>query len=146
MNVFPLISVFRAMSETDMTPILRTFPNVFRKTEWNELTVRQWAASIGKQTSEVIDRIFKSYHVSEQGINPSLSVLKLSNKYSSERLEAACAFALEHVFAPRYSHLRAILASGQDEDYKESKRQEAESSPAGFVRGAAYYGCDDHAE
>lgn len=121
-------------------------PERFQKTEWNELTVRQWAASIGKQTSEVIDRIFKSYHTSEQGINPSLSVLKLSKKYSSERLETACAFALEHVFAPRYSHLRAILASGQDEDYKESKRQEAESSPAGFVRGAAYYGGDDHAE
>ena len=38
------------------------------------------------------------------------------------------------------------LASGQDVEYKESKKQENESSPAGFVRGAAYYGGDDHAE
>ena len=41
---------------------------------------------------------------------------------------------------------RAILAAGQDMEYKESKKQENESSPAGFVRGAAYYGGDDHAE
>ena len=94
----------------------------------------------------VIDRIFKSCRTSEQGINPSMSVLKLSKKYSSERLEAACELAMEHVSVPRYSHLRAILAAGQDVEYKNNKKQDNESSPAGFVRGAAYYGGDDHAE
>lgn len=68
----------------------------------------------GKQTLTVIDRIFKSYRTSEQCINPSMSVLKLSKKYSSERLEIACEFALEHVSVPRYSHFKAILAAGQD--------------------------------
>lgn len=121
-------------------------PERFQKTEWNELMLRQWAASIGKQTLTVIDRIFKSYPTSEQGINPAMSVLKLSKKYSAERLETACELALEHVSVPRYSHLRAILAAGQDVEYKNSKKQENKSSPAGFVRGAAYYGGDDHAE
>lgn len=121
-------------------------PKRFQKTEWNELTIRQWAASIDKQTLAVIERIFKSYRTSEQGINPAMYVLKLSKKYSSERLETACDLALEHVSVPRYSHLRAILSSGQDIEYKDSKKQETESSPAGFVRGAAYYGGDDHAE
>ena len=121
-------------------------PERFQKTEWNELTIRQWAASVGKQTLAVIDRIFKSYNTSEQGINPSMSVLKLRKKYSAERLEAAYELALEHVSVPRYSHLKAILAAGQDVEYKDSKKQENESSPAGFVRGAAYYGGDGHAE
>ena len=94
----------------------------------------------------VIDRIFKSYRTSEQGINSAISVLKLSKKYSSERLETACEMALELVSVPRYSQLKAILAAGQDMEYKNSKKQENESSPAGFVRGAAYYGGDDHAE
>lgn len=71
---------------------------------------------------------------------PAMSVLKLSKKYSAERLETACELALEHVSVPRYSHLRAILAAGQDVEYKNSKKQENESSPVGFVRGAAYYG------
>ena len=97
------------------------------------------------QTRVMIDRIFKSYRISEQGINHAMSVLKLSKKYSFERLETACEL-LEHVSVPRYSHLRAILAAGQDVEYKNSKKQENESSPAGFVRGAAYYGGDDHAE
>lgn len=118
-------------------------PERFQKTEWNEQTIRQWAASIGKQTLAVIDRIFKSYSTSEQGINPAMSVLKLSKKYC---LEAACGLALEHVSVPRYSHLKAILASGQDKEYSVNKKLENESSPAGFVRGAAYYGGDDHAE
>ena len=121
-------------------------PERFQKTEWNELTVRQWAASIGKMTLEVVDRIFKSYRTSEQGINPSMSVLKLSKKYSAERLETACKVALDHVSIPRYSHLRAILASSQDLEYKESEKLENEPSPAGFVRGASYYGGDNHAE
>ena len=121
-------------------------PERFQKTEWNEHTIRQWAASIGKQTLTVVDRVFKSYSTSEQGVNPSMSVLKLSKKYSSERLETACELALEYVSVPRYSHLKAILAASQDVEYKENKKSENESSPAGFVRGAAYYGGDDHAE
>ena len=83
---------------------------------------------------------------SEKGINPALSVLKLSKKYSAERLETACTMALEHVSVPRYSHLRAILSAGKDEDYKPVKQQENEPAPTGFLRGAAYYGGDDHAE
>ncbi len=54
--------------------------------------------------------------------------------------------ALEHVSVPRYSHLRAILSAGKDEDYKPVKQQENEPAPTGFLRGAAYYGGDDHAE
>lgn len=57
-----------------------------------------------------------------------------------------CELAIEHVSVPRYSHLKAILASGQDVEYKENKKQENGSSSAGFVRGAAYYGGDGHAE
>ena len=121
-------------------------PERFQRTEWNEHNIRQWAASIGKQTLEVIDRIFKSCLTSEKGINPALSVLKLSKKYSAERLETACTMALEHVSVPRYSHLRAILSAGKDEDYKPVKQQENEPAPTGFLRGAAYYGGDDHAE
>ena len=57
-------------------------PERFQKTEWNELMLRQRAASIGKQTLTVIDRIFKSYPTSEHGINHATSVLKLSKKYT----------------------------------------------------------------
>jgi hypothetical protein len=54
--------------------------------------------------------------------------------------------ALEHVSVPRYSHLRAILSAGKDENYSPEKQRENESAPTGFLRGAAYYGGDGHAE
>ena len=38
------------------------------------------------------------------------------------------------------------IADSQVVEYKENNKQENESSPAGFVRGAVYYGGDDHAE
>jgi len=54
--------------------------------------------------------------------------------------------ALEHVSVPRYAHLKAILSAGKDEDYQPVKQQENEFAPTGFLRGAAYYGGDGHAE
>ena len=39
-----------------------------------------------------------------------------------------------------------VEARGKDENYKPEKQQENESAPTGFLRGAAYYGGDDHAE
>ena len=56
---------------------------------------------------------------------------------------------LYHLTAQRLFPLNKearTIAAGQDVEYKNSKKQENESSPAGFVRGAAYYGGDDHAE
>ena len=54
--------------------------------------------------------------------------------------------ALEHVSVPRYLHLRAILSADKDEEYMPVEQQENEYAPTGFLRGAAYYGGDGHAE
>lgn len=90
MSVSPPTSGFRARSVTGYDTYPEDAPERFQKTEWNELTLRQWAASVGKQTLTAIDRIFKNCDTSEQGINSSISVLKLSKKCYSERLKAAC--------------------------------------------------------
>ena len=89
----------------------------------------------------MVDRIFASVKVKEQGYNPSLSVLRLSKTYSEARLETACEMALTHVRTPRYHHLKAILAANQDQTYLEQKKaSEKKPSASGYVRGAAYYG------
>ena len=46
-----------------------------------------WASTIGPYTREVIDRIFRSVKVKEQGYNAALSVLHLSSHYSNQRFE-----------------------------------------------------------
>jgi transposase len=127
-------------------------PETFRSiTPWDDVRIRRWAKSIERNTEEVIDRIFRSVSIKEQGYNSCLSVLKLSKKYSDGRLENACEFALNRgIHTPRYRQLNAILSSNQDIIYKESKAEQepSDESPMGYLRGSDYYrkGGDGHAE
>ena len=62
----------------------------------------------------MIDRIFRSVKVKEQGFNAALSVLHLSSHYSNQRFEDACQIVLTNTTLPRYKYLKVILASNQD--------------------------------
>jgi transposase len=119
-------------------------PDQFQQAEWDDKRIRKWAYSIGNNTGEVIDRIFASVKIKEQGYNSSLSVLRLSKSYSEERLEVACEMALAKVRIPRYQHLKSILSSNQDNVYLETKsdtdKKERNRHTQGYVRGADYYG------
>jgi hypothetical protein len=76
-----------------------------------------------------------------------MALLKLSDQYSAERLEAACAKGLFYTPRPSYKSIQTILKSGQDkvvtqpesESHSEASSQ-AEASKFGFTRGADYYG------
>lgn len=120
-------------------------PKKFRFTPWNEERIQKWASSIGKYTSETVNRIFEGVEIKEQGFNPALSVLRLSSKYSEARLEAACEFAINsRIRKPRYHHLKSILAANQDQIYLERKKGEKSSSPVmGYLRGSDYYAGGD---
>jgi hypothetical protein len=117
-------------------------PDQFQKPEWNDERIKRWAHSIGTNAGDVIDRLFDSVKIKEQGYNPSLSVLRLGKSYSDARHETACELALTKIRTPRYHHIKAILASNQDKLYLEKKPSPDKSSapPSGYVRGALYYG------
>lgn len=116
-------------------------PEKFKFTPWNEERIQKWADSISKYTGETIKRIFENVTIKEQGFNPPLAVLRLSNKYSEARLEAACEFAIiSGTRKPRYHHLSSILASNQDQIYLESRKEKKKSdAPMGYLRGSSYY-------
>lgn len=113
-------------------------PSSVKVTEWDDVRIKNWAKKIGFHTSEVIEIIFSTCKLKEQGYNPSLSVLKLSNTYGNERLEAACEIALRKFPSPRYKHLKAILSNNQDVT-KTNETDENENTGA-HLRGAQYYG------
>ena len=117
-------------------------PDKFRISPWDDVRIRNWAGAIGKYTAEVVGRIFEGVSIKEQGYNPALAVLRLSNKYSEARLEAACEFALTSgIKKPRYHHLSSILAANQDEIYMEQKKaSDRAKTPMGYLRGSDYYG------
>lgn len=117
-------------------------PDKFKFTPWDDVRIKSWAKSIGKYTAEAIHRIFASVAIKEQGYNPALAILRLSNKYSEARLEAACEFAItKGITKPRYHHLSSILAANQDELYLEEKKTDTKkNSSMGYLRGSDYYG------
>ena len=115
-------------------------PPQFLRPEWDDHRIREWADRIGHSTREVIDRIFSSYKIKEQGYNPSLSVLRLSKKYSQSRLENACELALKNFRTPRYRHINAILSSNQDILFKENEDKTGKIGKSGYLRGNDYYG------
>lgn len=122
-------------------------PDQFNQTLWDDERIRKWASSIGPCTSEVIERIFSSVSIKEQGYNSALSVLRISKKYPSERLEVACDIALERIRAPRYRNIMSILSSNQDQIVLEkrvkSQLKDSNNNDQGYVRGSKFYGGGD---
>lgn len=45
-------------------------PDQFQQSEWDDRRIKKWAYSIGNNTGEVIDRIFNSVKMKEQGYKP----------------------------------------------------------------------------
>ena len=120
----------------DMPPAFRNI------VQWDDERIRNWASSVGKSTRQVIDRIFSSVSIKEQGYNPCLAILRLSRTYTDARLETACELAISRgIKVPRYHHLKAILTANQDITYKEQLESgsTAEDSSMGYLRGSDYY-------
>ena len=107
---------------------------------WDAARVRAWAERIGPATVTVVERIFESVPIIEQGLDPALAVLRLSRRFSATRVEAACALALVgRIRSPRYAHLEPLLATGQDKTASLRPPLEEPAEVGGFVRGADYY-------
>lgn len=110
-------------------------PNHQQYVQWNGERFRKWAAKIGANTAAVVESILTCYKVEQQGYRACMALLKLSEQYTPERLEAACAKALFYTPRPSYKSIQTILKSGQDKKSDE----DASLSEHGFTRGADYY-------
>ena len=109
--------------------------------EWNGDRFRKWAERIGSNTSKVVDGILASNVVEQQAYRSCMGLLKLADKYSVDRLEAACKKALSYTGSPSYKSVRNILAAGK-EGRPEKKTEEKPTSPQinhALTRGADYY-------
>jgi len=112
-------------------------PNHQKYLQWNGDRFRAWAAKIGANTAAVVEVFLTTHKVEQQGYKACMALLKLADKYTSERLENACAKALSYTPRPNYKSISIILSSGQDKPAVEPVV--SKSSEYGFVRGAGYY-------
>ena len=113
-------------------------PNHQQYVQWNGERFRKWAAKVGSSAETTVEAILNGYKVEQQGYRACMALLKLSETYSAERLEAACVKALSYTPRPNYKMIQTILKSGQDKISEESSTQ-VEPSSFSFTRGAEYY-------
>ena len=109
--------------------------------EWNGDRFRKWAEQIGSNTYKVTDTILTSKRVEQQAYRSCMGLLKLADKYSAHRLEAACKKALSYTGSPSYKSIKNILAAGQDKIDQELPASDAADSQKKYAitRGADYY-------
>jgi transposase len=108
--------------------------------QWSPSRMIRWAGQIGPHTQNLVSLILESRGHPEQGYRSCLGLLRLEKRYSTERLEAACARALAFK-AYSYKNVESILKKGLDQQPFEV------SSPQGRLpllehenlRGRQYY-------
>ncbi len=111
--------------------------------KWDGNRFISWAEKVGTSTGITIKSILSSYKVEQQGYKACMGLLKLADKYSVERLEAACHKALSYTAHPSYKSVKNILVTGQDKTITQAEvptAPQSESNAYGYTRGAEYYG------
>jgi hypothetical protein len=79
--------------------------------------------------------------VEQQGYRACMALLKLGDKYSVSRLEAASERALSYTPNPSFKSIQTILKTGHDKiGKKEPVSVKEKTESYGFTRGTAYYG------
>jgi transposase len=108
-------------------------------TQWNAERFLSWGRSIGEKTETVVAAILASRQVEQQSYKACIGLLKLADRYSVARLEAACNRALSYTATPSLKSIQTILKTGNDKLSNEANSQEVSTSQHAFTRGAEYY-------
>lgn len=105
---------------------------------WNADRFISWAQRIGPNTTTTVKGILETHKIEQQGYKSCLGLLKLADKYSVSRLEAACSKALLYTPRPGYKSVKTILSTGQDR-IPEDRTAPVKPSEFGLSRSASYY-------
>ena len=110
--------------------------------EYNTESFLDWGKSMGHSTHLVIKHFLLMHKVEQQGYKSCASLMKLADRYGTDRLENACTKALSYTPNPSLKNISTILKNGQDKVVltSESARvSNKESLKYGITSGASYY-------
>ena len=105
--------------------------------EWTPPRLVHWAKSVGPATASLVEEIMRRRKHPEHGFKPCLGIMRLREKYPTERIERACARAVKHR-ACSYRSVVAILQHNLDAVEGVEERQ-GTLPLHGNVRGRDYY-------
>jgi transposase len=109
--------------------------------EWTPSRIVKWANETGPKTAELVSAVIKTRPHPEQGYRACLGILRLGNRYSKERLEAAANRALA-IKGYSYKSVASILKTGLDQlplPLVGDAGKEAPPRNHRNVRGSRYY-------
>lgn len=107
--------------------------------EWTPSRIIRWAAKNGPCTEKLISLVLETKLHPEQAYRSCLGIMRLSNRFSPERLEAACARAIR-VKAYSYKSIESILKKGLDQQlslFDQTENPKTVKHPN--IRGEQYY-------
>jgi transposase len=104
---------------------------------YNSETFIQWASDVGSSTKVVIKNFLYSHKVEQQGYKSCTALMKLADRYSTNRLEAACEKALSYTPSPSIKNITTILKNGQDKVKSKPKKPKS-SAQYGITRNSTY--------
>jgi len=128
----------RSSSNRLHTTLREHMPSAHRRyADWTPERLARKAGEVGPNTDALVEVIMRERHHPEQGFRSCIGIIGLAKTFGSDRLEAACARALE-IGTRSYTSINSILKNNIDR-----KRSEpATDGPAithPNIRGAGYF-------
>lgn len=77
--------------------------------QWNGERFIHWIGKVSSNTQVAVQAILGSYKVEQQGYKSCVDLLRLTNKYTLERLENACKRALEYTARPSLKKISQLF-------------------------------------
>jgi transposase len=128
----------RSSSNRRHTTVREHMPSSHRRyADWTPESLKRRAGEIGRSTSALIEIILRERTHPEQGFRACVGILRFAKTYGTERLEAACARALQ-IGARSYSSVKSILKN----DLDRQRPDPATDGPAivhANIRGPTYF-------
>jgi transposase len=105
---------------------------------WTIGRIREDAARLGPAVAALCDQILERRPHPEQGFRACLGIVRLASAFGIERLDAACARAIE-IGSLSYRSVRSILDNGLDRQQRQHKRDDDTPLLHANIRGPRYY-------
>jgi transposase len=128
----------RSSSNRRHTTVREHMPSAHRRyADWTPERLRRQAGEIGSSTSALVEIILRERTHPEQGFRSCIGIIRLAKPHGAERLEAACARALD-IGARSYTSVNSILKNNIDR----KRSAPATDEPAIIhtnIRGSNYF-------
>jgi transposase len=110
------------------------------QSEWPPSRILEWVKKTGPHAAAVAEQILAHWPHPYQGYRACLGIIRLGERYGTERIERACARALRHR-ACTYRSVEAILKNNLDQVDEDAAATEKQATLPlhGNLRGGSYY-------